>query len=296
MNKSVALVLASGGARGMAHIGVIEELEKLKFKISSIAGSSFGSVVGGIYAAGHLKEFRDWLLQLDKIEVFKLMDFTLSKHGFIKGNRVFREISSFITDIQIEDLPIPFTAVAVDPYTHSEVIFRKGSLMNAIRASVAIPSIIEPYCINGIDLIDGGVLNPVPLDLVQKKDNDIVVAVNVNSLIPYENPVKKLNNEKDQDSLLKKLEFKENWDKWFNKDKNQKEKFSTVQLLAYSYDMMQNKITNLTLEKYPPDILVNISKNACSTFDFFKAAEIINLGRNEFKKAMAAYLESKKRN
>jgi NTE family protein len=295
MKKTVALVLASGGARGMAHIGVIEELKRLDFEIVSIAGCSFGAVVGGIYAAGHLQEFKEWLLQLDKMDVFKLMDFTLSRQGFIKGVKVFNEIRPFITDIHIEDLPIPFTSVAVDPYLNKEVIFNKGSLFDAIRASVAIPSIIEPYKVNGIDLIDGGVLNPIPLDLVKRKKTDLLIAVNINAMIPYEKPIKENVEEKntEQKSNQKKSEFSERWDRFFSKDKITKEKFNSFKLLTYSYDMMQNKITNLYLEKYPPDILVNISKNACSTFDFFKANEIIELGRNAFGKALVEY---KKRN
>jgi len=291
MKKSVALVLASGGARGMAHIGVIEELERHNFQIASIAGCSFGAVVGGIYAAGNLPSFKEWLLGLDKMDVFKLMDFTLSKQGFIKGIKVFNEIKPFITDVNIEDLPIPFTCVAVDPYNSIEVVFSKGSLFDAIRASVSIPSVLEPHHINGDDLIDGGVLNPIPLDLVKRNKNDILTAVNINALIPYNKPIKQsftdLNNE--QNIILKKIEFREYWDKNFSKDKNIREKFNALRLLNYSYDMMQNKITNLYLEKFPPDILVNISKFVCSTFDFFKAEEIIQQGKEAFELALADY-------
>jgi NTE family protein len=291
MKKPVALVLASGGARGMAHIGVIEELERLNFQISSIAGSSFGAVVGGIYAAGNLSSFKEWLLDLDKMDVFKLMDFTLSKHGFIKGTKVFNEIKPFITDVHIEDLPIPFTSVAVNPYSSQEVVFNKGSLFDAIRASVAIPSVVEPYHVNDEDLIDGGVLNPIPLDLVKRHDNDLLIAVNINALIPYNKPVK-LNFEElrmEQKSYFNKVQFNERWDKVLLQEKNVKEKFNALRMLNLSYDMMQNKITNMYLEKYPPDILVNISKFVCSTFDFFKAAEIIQLGKEAFEIALANY-------
>lgn len=291
MKKPVALVLASGGARGMAHIGVIEELERSNFQISSIAGSSFGAVVGGIYAAGNLGRFKDWLLDLDKMDVFKLMDFTFSKNGFIKGIRVFNEIRPFITDANIEDLSIPFTTVAVDPYTHREIIFNSGSLFDAIRASVSYPSIVEPYTINGNDYIDGGVLNPIPLDLVKRSENDILVAVNINALVPYKRPAKFIKNEMkpEENSQIKKKEFNENWENIFPREKNTLEKFTSIQLLNHSYDMMQNKITNLSLEKFPPDILVNISKHVCSTFDFFKANEIIQLGMDAFAAALEAY-------
>jgi NTE family protein len=291
MKKPVSLVLASGGARGMAHIGVIEELERQNFEITSIAGCSFGAVVGGVYAAGKLQEFKEWLLNLDKIDVFRLMDFTLSTHGFIKGNRVFSEIRSFFDNMNIEDLSIPFATVAVDIHKRTEVVFKKGSLFDAVRASVAIPSILEPYKINETEFIDGGVLNPIPLDLVERRNNDLLVAVDLNANIPFE-PKKKLDKEekkKEQNFLLKKLEFTQRWDKLFPKDKTEKEKYGHVSLLSRSYDMMQQKITDLMLEKYPPDVLVRISKYASSTFDFFKAAEVIELGKKAFNQALADY-------
>ena len=293
MLKSIALVLSSGGARGMAHIGVIEELERHNFKISAIAGSSFGAVVGGIYATGHLKEFKNWLLELDKMDVFRLMDFTLSTHGFIKGNKVFNEIKDFITDIKIEDLPFPFIAVAVDPHTQQEVTFKSGSLYDAIRASVAVPGVIEPYIIDGRELIDGGVLNPIPMDLISRKENDLMAAVNINATIPYQKK-KKISFEqkkKEQSSILKRLEFNERWEKLYPKDKQSQDKYNYLALLNSSYDMMQNKIINLMLAKHSPDILVNISRYVCSTFDFFKAEEIIQLGKDAFNIALAKYDE-----
>jgi len=292
MGKPISLVLASGGARGMAHIGVIEELERQNFQVSSIAGCSFGALVGGIYATGHLKEFKEWLLDLDKGDVFRLMDFTISSQGFIKGNKVFNELLPFITDARIENLPIPFATVAVEPYRQEEIVFKSGSLLDAIRASVAIPSIIEPYEVNGVELIDGGVLNPIPMDLLSRGNNDLLVAVNINATVPYIKKKKKINFEQssqEQNSLLKKLEFNEQWERLFPKEKTNKDKYGYIALLNRSYDMMQNKITNLMIEKFKPDILVNISREACSTFDFFKAAEVIEMGRIAFNKALAEY-------
>lgn len=291
MKKPVSLVLASGGARGMAHIGVIEELERQNFEIKSIAGSSFGAVVGGIYAAGYLPEFKEWLLNLDKIDVFRLMDFTLSTHGFIKGTKVFSAIKPFFDDAKIEDLSIPFSAVAVEIHDQKEVVFTKGSLFDAVRASVAIPSVLEPYIVDGLELVDGGVLNPIPLDLAKRSEGDLLVAVNLNATIPFKKKKKLTSDEqkKQQNSILKRLEFNEKWEKFFPKEKNSREKLGYVALLNRSYDMMQNKITNMMIEKYPPDVLVNISKYASSTFDFYKADEIIQLGKDAFNKALAEY-------
>lgn len=290
MKKSVALVLASGGARGMAHIGVIEELERQNFEITSIAGSSFGAMVGGIYAAGKLGEFKDWLLHLDKIDVFRLMDFTLSTHGFIKGNRVFNIIKPFFNDMDIENLPIAYAAVAVDIHGREEVVFKKGSLYDAVRASVAIPSILEPYVVNNREFVDGGVLNPIPLDRVERKKNDILVGVDLNANIPFK-PLKKAGREdrQEQNSILKRIEFNERWEKLFPKEKPEKEKLGHFALLSRSYDMMQQKITNLMLEKHPPGILIRISKYSSSTFDFFKAKELIGLGKKSFNAALADY-------
>ncbi len=291
MKKPISLVLASGGARGMAHIGVIEELERQNFEIASISGCSFGAVVGGLYAAGGLKQFKEWLLNLDKIDVFRLMDFTLSTHGFIKGNRVFNAIKPFFNNMNIEELPIPFAAVAVDIHKRKEVVFKKGSLFDAVRASVAIPSILEPYVIDEVEYVDGGVLNPIPLDLMKRKKNDLLIAVDLNANIPFKKN-KKLDQEekkKEQTSILKRLEFNQSWDKLFPKEKNEKEKLGHVALLNRSYDMMQQKITSLMLEKYPPDILVCISKYASSTFDFYKANEMVELGRDSFNSALAEY-------
>jgi NTE family protein len=187
-DKGVALVLSSGGARGIAHIGVIEALLDKGFHIQSIAGCSMGAVVGGVYAAGKLPEFKEWICDLDKVDLFKLFDFTLSSQGFIKGEKVFKELEKFVSDCNIEDLPIPFCAVAVDINKEKEVVFKKGSLFEAMRASAAIPSIITPAIIGNVELVDGGVLNPMPLGLVYRKDGDMLVAVDVNARGKYHWP------------------------------------------------------------------------------------------------------------
>lgn len=290
MKKSVSLVLASGGARGMAHIGVIEELERQNFKIDSIAGCSFGAVVGAIYAAGNLKPFKEWLLKLDAVDVFRLMDFTISSHGFIKGKKVFDTIKPFFGDQNIEDLPIPFAAVAVEINERKEVVFKKGNLFDAVRASIAIPSIIEPHIIGKLKLVDGSIMNPLPLDLVERNGEDLLVAVNLNATIPYKRR-RRINfvaKRRDKRSILNRIEFYQRWAKLFPKD-IKKDSLGHFSLLNRTYDLMQSKISNLMIEKYQPDILVNISKYASSTFDFFKAREIIQIGREAFNEALADY-------
>ena len=182
MNKKVALALASGGPRGFAYIGAIEELLARGYEISSIAGVSAGSLVGGIYAAGGLQAFKEWLFGLDPMKVVSLMDFSVSKNYLVKGEKVISAIKERVPDVNIEDLPIPFTAVATDLYTGEEVIFRKGPLFDAIRASISIPSMFKPVQIGGRTLVDGGMVNTFPLNRVERTPGDLLVGFNVNQI------------------------------------------------------------------------------------------------------------------
>ena len=182
MKPNVALALASGGPRGFAYIGAIEELQARGYKITSVAGASAGSLVGGIFAAGGLEAFKQWLFGLDPVKVMTLMDVSVSKNYLVKGEKVIREIKKFVPDVNIEDLPIPFTAIATDLYTGEEVIFREGPLFNAIRASISIPSMFKPVVWKGRTLVDGGMVNTFPLNRVKRTPGDILVGFNVNQI------------------------------------------------------------------------------------------------------------------
>ena len=180
--KKVALALSSGGPRGFAYIGAIEELLARGYEITSIAGTSAGSLVGGIYAAGGLDAFKEWLYGLDPVKVVSLMDFSISKNYLVKGERVIRAIKERVPEVNIEDLPIPFTAVATDLYTGEEVLFQEGPLFDAIRASISIPSMFRPVKMNGRTLVDGGMVNTFPLNRVRRTEGDILVGFNVNRI------------------------------------------------------------------------------------------------------------------
>ena len=180
--KKVALALASGGPRGFAFIGAIEELLKRGYTISSIAGTSAGSLVGGIYAAGGLQQFKEWLFGLDSLKVVSLMDFSFSKNYLVKGEKVMEAIKERVPEVNIEDLPIPFAAIATDLYTGEEIIFREGPLFEAIRASISIPSMFKPVKWNGRTLVDGGMVNTFPLNRVERTPGDILVGFNVNQI------------------------------------------------------------------------------------------------------------------
>ncbi|GAA0892221.1 patatin-like phospholipase family protein [Fulvivirga kasyanovii] len=282
MKKTAALVLSSGGARGVAHIGVIEAVLEAGYEIKSISGSSMGAVVGGVYAAGKLPEFKEWVCNLDKIDVFKLMDFTLSTQGFVRGERVFNQMKSFIDDSNIEDLDIDFSAVATDIVNKKEVVFNSGSLFTALRASAAIPSVLKPSVINGVELVDGGVLNPIPIAYVKRSENDIVVVSDVNAAVPCVKP-------DIPESLDDKGRFAplvEKWNSIFPKNNNKVKRLSYFELVAKSVDLMQDRISEYIIEHSRPDIVVRISRETCSTFEFYKSKELIDCGRQEFDKSL----------
>ena len=182
IRKNVALVLSSGGPRGFAYIGAIEELESRGYKITSIAGTSIGSLIGGIYAAGRLPQLKEWLFTLDSWKVFTLMDLSIGRNHLMKGDKLIQTIKTIVPDINIEDLEIPFKAIATDLYTGEEVIFDSGDLFQAIRASISIPSLFRPVKYSYRTLVDGGIANTFPLNRVQRSGDDILVGFNVNDV------------------------------------------------------------------------------------------------------------------
>jgi len=289
MKQPIALVLSGGAARGLAHIGVIEELEEQGFEIKSIAGNSMGSLIGAMYSMGKLQEFKEWMITLDKLDVFNLIDFTFTTHGLIKGDRVFKKMKSFFPDKNIEDLKIPYVAVAADITNMKEVVFSSGSLYDAVRTSVSIPTILTPVEKNGITLVDGGVVNPIPLDKVKRFEGDILVGSYVNANIPYEKPILSKEEEENKTSI-----YKERLAKYKIKlnsilSKSNKEKLNYFKLLDKSTSMLTNKVAVMNIEKHKPNILINISKHSANTFDFFKTEELIEAGRLSAKKSIEEY-------
>jgi NTE family protein len=290
--KKVRLVLGSGGARGMAHIGVIEELEKEGFAIQEVAGCSMGAIVGGLFCAGHLSEYKHWLVGLSRYDVFKLLDFTLSSQGFVKGERVFKAIEQLIGDKEIEKFTIPFTAVASDLVARQEIHFKTGSLFKALRASVAIPTVFTPVIEGQRQLVDGGVLNPLPLNLVKREASDWLVAVNVNANIPE---VKKktapVQNEEKAAYLRMIDQFRTQLLRFDSKAEETVEKLGYFDILNKSYDLTQDRLTELMIEVHKPDLVIDISRDACGVFEFYRANEIIEEGRKAFKKALQQKLQ-----
>jgi len=291
--KTVSLVLSSGGARGMAHIGAIEALEESGYEIASIAGCSAGALIGGIYATGQLPKFKDWICNLDRVDVFSLMDFTFSSKGFIKGDRVFGELKKLIADCHIEDLSIPFCCTAVEIPSGKEKIFKTGSIYQAIRASCSIPSVLTPAKIGKHEYIDGGIINPIPFNLITDKNKgELLVAVDLNG--PKEEMFHLKKKEK-KDSSLKMLfwltEYQKKFTNYFyvehkgEKSENVKG-MSSVELLNFSFDLLQDKLSDLVIEKHSVDIIVEISREQAGTLEFHRAEELIEVGKIKMMEAI----------
>ena len=284
--KSVSLVLGSGGARGYAHIGIIEILLEQGYEIKSISGTSMGALIGALYACGKLDDYKKWVLTLKFYDVAKLLDFSFGKDGFIQGEKVFRTIEKMIGDIKIEDLPIPFTAVATDLIKQKEVWIQKGSLLDSVRASVAIPTIFTPKKIGNRYLVDGSVLNPIPIAPTISDDTDMTIAVNLNAGASKKDEVKvaKCNSKKEANFYEK---FEEKFTNLISKKKDKGiNKLGILGVMIRSVDSMQKIITEYKIAGYSPDIIMNIPCNVCEFYEFDKAKEMIELGREIAKKKL----------
>ena len=280
MAKDVALVLSSGGARGLAHIGAIEELEAQGYRITSIAGCSMGALIGGVYAAGKLEEFREWMKTVDRKKMLELTDFSFSLNHLVKGTRIIEAIMEFVPDIPIEDLPIPYCAVATDWKSGHEVVFREGSLFEAIRASISLPSFYEPVKRDGMILIDGGVTNPIPMNRVVRHEGDILVGIDVSGhdyeaqwRRHHELAEKRKRSTSLSQQILNRL-IPDNLD--FN--------YYTMLSRVSSLMIRQNSILMAQLMK--PDILVDIQMVRYGGFDYDKSERLIAIGRQKTLQAI----------
>ncbi len=279
MNKKISLTLSSGGARGLAHIGVIEVLLENNYEIEQISGSSIGSVVGTMYASGGLSRFKKWVLGLDKLKVFSLMDFTIGGHGVMKGDKVFNKLKTIVNDQNIEDLKIPIKIIATDVVSGKEVVFKKGSIYDAMRASCSIPGLVRPFVYNKTQLVDGGVLNPLPLNHLFSPNQTLAVNLNETNIITKNKKAKSMirNHDSSYFNVLKE---------YFYLNKTKRKKLSFFDLTYKSIHIMQNKLANEMLSKHPVDFIVNIPFNSCYPLEFYKAEEMINLGRETCLKTL----------
>ena len=322
--KDVALVLSSGGPRGWAYIGAIEELERRGYRITSIAGTSIGSLVGGIYAAGKLSEIKEWLFSLDAWKVFDLIDISISKNHLVKGDKVIGAIKEIVPDVNIEDLNIPYRAIAADLYTGEEVVFDSGPLFEAVRASISIPSLFRPVKYGFRTLIDGGVVNTMPIDRAVRNGNDILVAFDVNDvdvdsireavINEARQEEARLKAEQDIDrqtrnvirsirhnsslTLLDKIALAKEQGtrilshKMSSEDPEPELFFEEnyYSILSRTFSLMNHVISRAATERYKPEILVKMPFDAYGEIrDYAKAEEIAEAGRELMRKALDEY-------
>lgn len=293
---SVSLVLGSGGARGLAHIGVIEWLEDNGYEIRSISGSSMGALIGGIYAAGELETYKTWVTALDRSDVVRMLDLSFGWSGLLKGDRIIHRLRNLIGEREIENLPISYTAVATDIERGKEVWLSKGPLFDAIRASIAVPLIFTPYEINGRKLLDGGLLNPLPVAPTLRDHNDITIVVNVDAR-PSRTAVEESGSRAREDPREDTESTGED-DSYRQRVKafilelqgkitpGRKEDWSFFDVMMLSIETMQSSIVRMKMAPYTPDYYLSISSNAARAYEFYRADELIQLGRETAERYM----------
>lgn len=284
MKKKIALVLSGGGARGLAHIGAIETLESHGYEITSIAGCSMGALIGGMYAAGKLPEVKDWVLALDRRKVLSLVDFSLSLTHLVKGDRVMEALKEIVPDVNIEDLPIPYTAVATDWNSGKEVIFDHGSLYDAIRASISIPLFLNPVRREEMLLVDGGLVNSLPLNRVVRHSGDLLFGINV-STHDYQDELLM------QQFVERKLLSKSMPAAVMNRIMKHFEgiNINYVTLLMRTIAIMLEQNTRQQILISRPDLVVQVPMKRYGVFDFDKAAAILQIGKHKTSRALRRF-------
>lgn len=296
--KTISLVLGSGGARGYAHVGVIRALEERGYEIKGIAGCSMGALIGGFYAAGKLDIFEKWVSSLSYLDVLKLVDLSLLSSGAIRGDKVFALLSEMLGGVKIEELNIPYTAVATDLTNQKEVWFNSGALEHAIRASCSIPSVVRPVVMGNRLLVDGGVLNPLPIAASIAVHADHIIAVDLSAEVPMPE-----GNLKETQAM--KMSHEQEKEGWFAQVRNKAMSFldrepvqaqaaldanlSKLGVMYQMFDTMQASLTQYKIAGYRPDLLIRIPKDSVSIFEFYRAEAQIQLGYDIAVQAIKAF-------
>jgi NTE family protein len=309
----IAIVLGAGGARGLAHIGVLEVLRERGYEVAGIAGVSMGAVVGGIHAAGKLDQFREWTLKLGRRQVLRLLDFAFGFPGLIRGDRVMGQLRDIVGDRTLESLPVPFVAVATDLQRMREVWLTRGDLFDAIRASMAMPLVFTPHVVDGRELVDGGLMTPLPIAATRQMRVDRVIAVDVNGPVPWSHPWLPERPERDAAGDAARAPMtaataqvavaassplpahRERlaalWKTFTGGDgvpPAPDDGHGVMDLMSRSFDTMQARMTRLQIAQDPPDLLIQVPGDAAMFHEFWRSAELIAAGRDAATKALDA--------
>ncbi|MGM0482033.1 MAG: patatin-like phospholipase RssA [Pseudomonadota bacterium] len=294
----VALALGSGAARGWSHIGIIKALEEMGVRINIVAGTSIGSLVGAGYASGRLAEIEEWVREMGRWEVWNLLDFGFNQGGLIGGDKVFSKAREQFGAKKIEDLPITYGAVATDLYSGREMWLRQGDLYDVSRASCAMPGVLGPAAIDGRWLIDGGLVNPVPVSLCRALGADFVIAVHLNSQLTSRTQQQRGRNMPPQTQVEGAPKqpygtasdetgffdnFRSNSQHYFD---SVKDRFKTnphkppgmFSVMSSAIDIMQERITKARMAGDPPDILIQPKLGQIGIMEFERGNEGIDIG------------------
>lgn len=278
--KKVSLVLGSGGARGLAHIGVIRCLEERGFEIGYIAGSSIGALIGGIYAAGKLDDYTDWVRELRKRDIVKLMDWSFSGGAVMRGERIISVLRDLIGEHEIEELPIGFTAVATEINDKREVWLTRGPLFEAIRASIAMPLVFAPVERDGMLLVDGGLINPIPIAPTLNDASAWTVAVDLNARAESVSLAEEPQQPAEPESPIRAAISRFVASLFSNDDKSQADddRPNSLEIALKSLDTMQTTIGRMKIAAYAPRFIINVPRNLCTLFEFHRADALIEFG------------------
>jgi NTE family protein len=299
--RRISLVLGSGGARGLAHIGVIRVLERRGWTIGTIAGSSMGALIGGFYAAGKLDDYADWVLDLTEFNVLRFLDIAWGAAGMLKGQMLMDTLQAFVGRHRIEELPIPLTIVATDVLSRQEVWLTRGDLFDAIRASIAVPTVFTPHMINGRPLLDGGILNPVPIAPTLQDPTDAIIGVSLSGA-PRRSGAGRP-QQQDQRIRQPRHRYRKKIDAFIDQlqeslglgeaesEKHDGPTLSFADAALLSLDAMQASIARCKLAAYPPDLLIEIPINTCGAHEFYRAAEVIEAGEYWAERALDRFSE-----
>jgi NTE family protein len=299
----VALSLGSGGARGYAHIGVINELRDRGHEIVGIAGSSMGALVGGLEAAGKLDEYATWANSLTQGAVLRLLDPSLTSAGVLRAEKILDAVREILGEVVIEDLPIPYTAVTTDLIAGKSVWLQRGPVDDAIRASIAIPGLIKPYLLDGRLLADGGILDPLPMAPIAAVNADLTIAVGLSGgdptrpdTTPEPNPTVELLNRMWRSttalldtttarSLLDTPTARSVLDRFTNDGIDLDDhdtavpRLGSFEVMNRTIDIAQAALMRHTMAAYPPDLFIEVPRTTCRSLEFHRAEEVIEIGQ-----------------
>lgn len=288
--KRVVLVLGSGGARGLAHIGVLKSLQKFKIPIDVIIGTSMGAFVGAFYSKGYsVEEMEKIALSVDKLFTLKMLLPSFPKFGLVDPSKIKEYLSKYFNDTKIEELQIPLFAVTTDLVTGKEIIINSGSVVDAIVSSVAVPGLIKPYFYRKRYFVDGGLVNPLPVSVAYKLNPTFVIAVNVSkSPVKIKKQQKKFFEKSELLNRIKKSEFitkigdiipEKIISTFFDDEKEDLPEYpGMIQTLLQSFSIMENQLIKIHLQIYPPNILINPQVQDFNMLEFHRAKDLIEIG------------------